>query len=311
METLPKSQYGPGDAIGVMGTRLGMLVGGAGAIYLADFISWEVVYALLAGVMTIGILTTLFISEPNPIINKETLEQEKKIAEYLHSHPRLNHRVSVMLSWLYAAVVCPFSDFMKQKGWLAALGIMFLYKFGDNLIGSMPNLMYLELGFTKSQIAEATKLFGMITSILGGLIGGVIITRIGFLRGLLYFGALHMVATIMYILTFYAGNDISVLYVSVALEHLTAGMRTAALFAYQMTLSNPIYAATQLAILTSLVNFGRTAFASVSGIAVGYLGWVNFYNLAIMASIPALMICMYLMRLHEERVFKRPAVQIS
>jgi MFS transporter, PAT family, beta-lactamase induction signal transducer AmpG len=311
METLPKSQYGPGDAIGVMGTRLGMLVGGAGAIYLADFISWEVIYVLLACSLSIGLVTTLYITEPNPIINKETLEQEKKIAEYLRSRPHLHPKASQLLSWLYAAVVCPFSNFMKQKGWLAALGIMFFYKFGDNLIGSMPNLMYIELGFSKPEIAEATKLFGMITSIIGGLFGGVLITRLGFLRGLLYFGALHMLATVMYIATFYAGHDLQTLYFAVALEHFTAGMRTAALFAFQLTLSNPIYAATQLAILTSLVNFGRTTFASVSGAAVEYFGWVHFYNLAILASIPALLICIYLMKLNEEPLFKRPALQIS
>ena len=187
---------------------------------------------------------------------------------------------------------------------------MFLYKFGDNFIGSMPNMMYLELGYSKEEISQATKLFGMIASITGGLVAGVMITRIGFVKSLLYFGFLHMLATFMYIVTYYSGYDLKTLYFAVALENFTGGMRMAALFAYQLTLSNPVYAATQLALLTSLVNLGRTAFSSVSGLAVVYFGWVNFFNLAILASVPALVICMYLMRLNNEPVFKRSALQM-
>jgi PAT family beta-lactamase induction signal transducer AmpG len=312
METLPKSEYGPGDAIGVTGAKMGFLLGSSGALYLSDYaIPWGVVYIIMAGCVLVGLFTTLYIKEPIPVLNEESLEQEKKISQYLHSNPRLHKCVATTLSWLYAAVVCPFAEFMTKQGWLGALGIMFLYKFGDNIIASMPNMMYLELGFSKTEIANATKTFGMITSILGGLVGGVMITRIGFIRSLLYFGLIHMLATYMYIVTYYAGHDSAILYFSVALEHFTAGMRTAALFAYQLTLSSPVYAATQLALLTSLVNFGRTIFSSFSGMAVIYLGWVHFYNLAILASIPALLICIYLMRLNEEPLLKRPALQIS
>lgn len=311
METLQKTQYGPGDAIGVMGARVGMLVGGAGALYLSSYMPWESVYAVMSLFVVVGIIVTLRIDEPNPIINKETIEQEKKISDYLHAHPKLNKPVATTLSWLHAAVICPFAEFMTRQGWLAALGIMFFYKLGDNIIGTMPNVMYLEIGFSKEQIADATKLFGMLTSILGGLIAGIMITRLGFLKSMLYFGLLHMLATFMYIVTYNAGNDLSILYFAVALEHFTAGMRTAALFAYQLTLSNPVYAATQLALLTSLVNSGRTVFSSLSGWAVLELGWVNFYLVATTASALPLLICLYLMYINQESIFKKPALQIS
>lgn len=310
METLRKSQYGPGDAIGVMGARMGMLVGGAGALYLSTYISWEAVYLIMALCVVVGIATTLYITEPTPLINKETLQQEQKISEYLHTHPHIPTNIVRVASWLYAAIVCPFSEFMSRKGWLAALGIMFFYKFGDNLMGTMPNMMYLELGYTKAEIADATKLFGMCTSIIGGLFGGVLVTRIGFLKSLLLFGFIHMAATVMYIVTYKYGHNLPVLYLSVALEHFTAGMRTAALFAYQLTLSNPIYAATQLALLTSIVNSGRTLFSSFAGVLVVHLGWVQFYNVAILASIPTLVICLYLMKINNEYAFKKSVVQI-
>lgn len=310
METLEKNQYGPGEAVGIMGARMGMLVGGAGAIYLSVMFDWETVYLIMAACVLVGTITTLSISEPKPIINKETLEQEKKISDYLHSHPLLNKKIAIALSWMHAAIICPFLDFIKQPGWIGAIAIMFFYKFGANIIGSMPNMMYLELGFSKEEIAEATKLFGMITSICGGLIGGALIARIGFLRSLIYFGILHMVATSMYILTYYAGHDLQVLYVSVAIEHFTQGLRTAALFAYQLTLSNPVYAATQIALLTSIVNAGRTIFSSFSGYLVISLGWVHFYNLAIIASVPAILICAYMMRMENKLNSRKLALQI-
>lgn len=311
MESLQRSEYGPGDAIGVFGARIGMLLSGAGAIYLSTVLSWGTVYAIMALCVAIGFITTLCISEPQPVLDKEIKEQEKRISEYLHSHPRLNKKTAMILSWAYAAVICPFSNYMSQQGWLAALGIMFLYKFGDNFIGTMPNMMYLELGFSKAEIAQATKLFGMVASMLGGLIGGVLIIRIGFIRSLFYFGLFHMFATLMYILTYYSGNDLTILYISIALEHITAGMRTTALFAYQLTLCNPVYAATQLALLTSLVHFGRTVFASMSGLVVETIGWVSFYNVAILGSVPALLICIYLMRLNTEPAFRRSVAQSS
>lgn len=305
MESLERKQYGPGDAIGVLGARIGMIVSGAGALYLSAIIPWGAVYAVMAACVGIGLITTLLIEEPQPIINKESKNQELKIDEYLKSHPRLNKKSATILSWIYAAVICPFTDFMKQKGWLAALLIMFIYKFSDNIIGSMPNLMYLELGYSKLEIANATKVFGIIASMLGGLIGGIIVVRHGFLRSLLFCDGVHILASFMYMATYYYGYDLTFLYIAIALEHVTAGMRTTALFSYQLVLSNPMYAATQLALLTSIVDLGRTTFAPLSGYIVEQFGWIQLYQIAILGSIPSLMLCFYLMRISGESLFKR------
>ncbi len=239
METLPKSNYGPGEGIGIVGARMGMLLGYYAAPKLSIYMSWELAYLSMGLMVLVGVITTLRVQEPKPVISQETLRIEKHASDYLHSHPRISPRIATGLSWLYASVVCPFADFMKRRGWLAALGIMVFYKFGDNIIGTMSNRMYLELGYTLSETADATKLFGMIASLTGGLVGGVLITRIGFLRSLLYFGIIHMFATCMYIVNFYAGHDIPILYLSVAIEHFTAGMRTGALFSYQRLLVIP------------------------------------------------------------------------
>jgi PAT family beta-lactamase induction signal transducer AmpG len=312
MESLTQKEFGPGDAIGVFGARIAMLISGAGAIYMSTFIPWGIVYVIMAVCVSVGLITTLCMAEPQPVISKESQLQEKKIAEYLHTHPRLKPKTAAALSWGYAAIVCPFTDFMKQRGWLAALGVMLIYKFGDDFLGTMPNIMYMELGFSKAEIAQATKLFGIAASMLGGLIGGLVVVKMGFFRSLFYCGIFHLLATFMYIVTYYKGHDMTMLYIAIGLEHITGGMRTTALFSYQLVLCNPVYAATQLALLTSLVNLGRTLFASTSGLAVEQFGWVNFYNIAIIGSLPSLLLVIYMMKLSGESLFnRRPVYQVT
>ena len=302
MECLPQQQYGPGEAISILGYRLGMVVSGAGALYLATLFDWGMVYIFMAAGVSIGLITVLCIKEPKPVLNKRSKEQEQKIVTYLRQHPTFNGRIGNTLAWFYAAVIAPFADFTRRQGWLACLMVLVFYKLGDNLIGTMNNIFYLDLGFSKVEIAHASKLFGMWATILGGLVGGVIIARIGFLRSLLFFGVLHAIANLMYVVMAYAGHDMQMLYVSIALEHVTGGMRTGALLAYQLTLCNVSYAATQLALMTSCVSLGRTVFASTSGWLVEQLGWVDFFLFASAASVPSLMIVLYLMRLTGEKI---------
>jgi len=301
MESLPQEQYGPGEAVGVFGYRMGMLVSGAGALYIATSWNWAIAYLTMALLVGVGLLTTLSIKEPNVVISPEARLREEQARYYLTNHPRLKGAMGEGLSWLYAAVICPFSNFMQQKGWIASLLLMFFYKLGDNLIGPMANVFYLELGFSKIEIANASKFFGIGASIFGGLVGGIIVTRLSFLRSLLLLGFLHAVANFMYIMMFHAGYSIEMLYFTIAIEHITSGMRTTALFAYQLTLCNVSYAATQLALVASLVNLSRTCFSSLSGWLVVELGWVNFFSLTAIASFPGLLLVLYLMRINRPR----------
>jgi PAT family beta-lactamase induction signal transducer AmpG len=304
MESLPQRQYGPGEAVGVFGYRMGMLVSGAGALYIASCWNWTFAYLAMALLVGVGLLTTLSVEEPKSVMNAEVRLQEEQARNYLIKHPRLKGTFGEGLAWLYAAVICPFSDFMRQKGWLASLLLMLSYKLGDNLIGPMANVFYLELGFSKIEIANASKLFGIWASIFGGLISGIIVTRLGFLRSLLLLGLLHAVANLMYVIMFYAGYNTKILYITIAIEHITSGMRTTALFAYQLTLCNVSYAATQLALVASLVNLSRTCFASLSGWLVEGLGWVSFFSLTAIASLPGLLLVLYLMHLNNQQPLK-------
>ncbi|MCP4923684.1 MAG: AmpG family muropeptide MFS transporter [bacterium] len=302
-ERLGRSQFGAGEAMTVFGYRMGMLVAGAGALYLSTFLSWSEIYLFMAILGAIGITTTLSITEPNVPVGEEIRLREKRIKEYLQSHPKLGARSALFFSWVHAAIISPFVDFMKNPGWYVVIGIMLFYKLGDNLIGSMSNLFYVDLGFTPAEIASASKVFGMWATILGGFLGGMFINRLGMMKSLFIFGLFHGISNLMYIILAKSGGGIALLYTSIALENVTGGMRTTALFAFQFTLCNVSYAATQLALMTSCVHFGRTMFSSLSGWLVDTLGWVDFFYLATSATIPSLMLVVWLSRIMGERFF--------
>ncbi len=290
VERLGKQQYGAGEAMGVFGYRMGMLMSGAGSLYFAEFLSWGAVYQIMAGFIFVGVITTFIIKEPKPIKNVEAELKENQAHAYLKGHPRLGMGLSRMISWIYGAVICPFSNFMSQGGWLVALLIMLLYKLGDNIIGNMTNIFLVDVGYTKSEIVSVSKIFGMATSIIGGFIGGYLITRIGIIKSLFITAALHGISILMFAVIANIGYDLDLLYITIALEHITSGMRTTTLLTFQMMLVTPMYAATQLALLTSAVHFGRVFFSSFSGFLVEQLGWSTFFITATLSTIVSLIL---------------------
>ena len=304
VERLGRQQYGAGEATGIFGYRMGMLMSGAGALYFADFFTWSEVYQIMALFVGVGVITTLIIKEPDPVENKEAQLKELQAKEYLHSHPKLSKKMAQVLSWLYGAVLCPFSNFMRQKGWWISLLIMLFYKLGDNLVGNMTNIFLVEVGYSKSEIASVSKIFGMAASIFGGFVGGYLIARIGIVKALIITAAIHGISMLMFVIIANVGYDLDLLYLTIALEHITSGMRTTALFAFQMTLVTPTYAATQLALLTSTVHFGRVATSSFSGILVENLGWASFFSLASAATIVSLLLVVLFARINKEELKK-------
>lgn len=297
VERLQKNQYGSGEATAILGYRMGILMAGAGAFYLSSMMSWNEIYLVMAGVQSLGLLTTLFCKEPDPIENHEARLHEEKARAYLHAHPRLHGSVARILSWFYGALVCPFRDYMTRPDWVWGLAVLFLFKLGDNLIGSMSNIYYADLGYTTIEIANASKVFGMWALLIGGVIGGALMSRLGMLTCMFWFAALHGLTTLGYIALAYGDtHPLWMLYTFVAFDSVTGGMRITAFFAYQLTLVSPVYAATQLAFLTSVHHLGRTIFSSSSGFLVEAMGWTPFFAITSLASIPALLIVAHLNR---------------
>jgi PAT family beta-lactamase induction signal transducer AmpG len=290
VEILEERQYGAGAATIVLGYRIGMLVSGAGALYLATYVSWFATYGLMAGFMIVGMVTVLLNPEPRVRKSRESIEQERRIAEYLESRPELRGKKAQAFAWMYGAVVSPFSDFIGRRGWMVILLFILLYKFGDALAGVMTMPFYVELGFTKAEIASISKIFGMAAIIIGAVIGGVIVDRFGILKSLFVCGILQMFSNLMFAVLAMVGHDLRVLTLAIAVENLSGGMGTAAFVAYLSSLCNVAYTATQYALLTSFMAFGRTVLTSSGGWLADQMNWVSFFVLTTIAALPGLLL---------------------
>ncbi|MEI6985042.1 MAG: MFS transporter [Rhodospirillaceae bacterium] len=294
VEVLERSQFGAGAATYVLGYRLGMLISGAGALYLASVLPWSEVYAVMAAMVVVGMATVLMSPEPGGEAAAALLEHEKAAAAAMVKRTGLAGRRATVAAWLYGAVVAPFRDFMVHPAWLGILLFIVLFKLGEVFAAALVNPFYLGLGFTKIEIASVTKIFGLVATIAGGLIGGGMVGRLGILRGLLVTGALQMVSNLAYVALAAAGHDIGMLMLSVAVENVCGGMATAAFVAYLSSLCSIAYTATQYALLTSLAGFARDVLASSSGWFAERLGWSAYYLLSTGLCLPGLMLLLWL-----------------
>lgn len=296
VEILEERQFGAGAATIVLGYRIGMLVSGAGALYMATYVGWFATYVAMAAFMAVGIVTVLVNPEPMVRKSRQSLEQERRIEAYLQARPHLKGKKAKALAWIYGAVISPFAEFMARRGWLVVLLFILLYKFGDALAGVMGNPFYVELGFTKIQIANISKVFGLAATIIGGVIGGVIVDRIGILKSLLVCGILQMLSNLMFAVLAMVGNDPFVLSLTIAVENLSGGMGTAAFVAYLSSLCNIAYTATQYALLTSFMAFGRTLLSSSGGWLADNMDWISFFIVTTGAAIPGLLLLLWIAR---------------
>ena len=177
---------------------------------------------------------------------------------------------------------------------MLVLLFILLYKFGDALAGVMGNPFYVELGFTKIQIANISKAFGLAATIFGGILGGVLVSRIGIIKSLIVCGILQMVSNLMFAVLAVTGNDLAMLAVTIAVENLSGGMGTAAFVAYLSSLCNIAYTATQYALLSSFMAFGRTLLSSSGGWLADHMDWVSFFVLTTGAALPGLLLLLWI-----------------
>lgn len=307
VEILPPDLQGPGAGAVQTGYRLAMLAAGAGALYAASAYGWFAAYGLMAALLAAGMLVFLFGPEPAVTVSAATIERERRAAEFLERRPDLGGAPAAVAAWLYGAVVCPFADFMARKGWLAVLVFVIGYKLGEAMAGAMANTLYVELGFSLDEIATVSKVFGFGATVAGGLIGGALVARLGVMRALLVFGVLQSVGNLFYVVQALAGHNVYALALCVAMENLTAGMAGSALVAYISGLCNVAYTATQYALLSSLTAVGRTMFASASGKLADMVGWVDFFLLTTVATVPSLLLLLWMMRRLPQAVVRQPA----
>ncbi|MBF0282842.1 MAG: AmpG family muropeptide MFS transporter [Magnetococcales bacterium] len=287
VEILPPRLQGAGAGVIVLGYRVGMLTSGAGALYVAHGAGWFAAYALMAALMGVGLLATLLFAEPPPPAGEGLASSAPSAAAPSAaggwSWRRLRH-------WLRGAVVDPFADFLRRPGWFTILAFILLYKFGDALAGVMINPFYVEMGFSEMDIANASKSFGMAATIAGGLLGGVVVSRLGVMPSLLVCGVLQLLSNGMFTLLALAGHSLPLLFLAVGVENLTGGLGTAAFVAYLSSLCHVAYTATQYALLSSFMAAGRTLLASSGGWLALQVSWPLFFLLTAAAALPGLLL---------------------
>ena len=295
VEVLEEHQQAAGAAVLVLGYRFGLMAAGAGALFIAEAYGWRTAYEAMAVLVLVGMATILLCREPKePPPNA----REKLIAEWLARRPHLSGRSAVMLAWLYGAVVAPFLQFMERRAWVLILAFIASYKLGEVLAGQMSSTFYISLGFTKSEIATVSKLFGLWATIAGGLVGGLLVGKVGVLRGLMIGGILQMVSNLGYVLLAWTGHDVSILAVTVVIDNVCGGIATAAFVAYLSGLCNVAYTATQYALLSSFYKLGGDLFGASSGWLAERMDWISFFLLSMAGALPALCLLVWLMGLH-------------
>jgi PAT family beta-lactamase induction signal transducer AmpG len=281
---LPEEQ-GAGAAATQWGYRFGMLASGAGALYAASLGGWHVAYAIMAALMLVGMVTVWFTPEPGGIAPPEKLPGDAACAR--------------AEEWLRRAVVAPFLDMFARLGAAQVLAIIvfiLLYKFGDALAGSMSNPLYVELGFTKVEVATVAKIYGVVATLAGVALGGMLVLRWGVFTALLVCGGMQALSNLMYVAQLWAGHDVLMLSVTIGAENLTGGMASAAFVAYLSGLCSRDFTATQYALLSSLATVGLNVLAASGGYLAQTLGWAPFFLLSTLFCLPGLLVLVWLMR---------------
>jgi MFS transporter, PAT family, beta-lactamase induction signal transducer AmpG len=296
IETLAEEEQGIGAAAVTYGYRAGMLVAGAGALILADSFTWTHAYLAMAALVLVGTVTILLSPEPpGPDDRKYNIPGEG---------PGVRRRRSLG-QWMGDFVVAPFLEFATRPGWLVILLFIVTFKLGDAFLSIMTNPFYIDLGFTKTEIAEVTKLFGLIALAVGLFIGGLLIKWAGLLNALLISGVLQAASNFVFAYQAVAGNDVGVLTFTIAVENVTGGMGTAAFVAYLSSLTNTAFTATQYALLSAFMAFGRTLLSSPSGYLVDFVGWFDFFVLSVGVAVPGLILLLILMRVYPTHAGRR------
>ncbi len=269
-EILPDQELGLGNAIHIQAYRISSLVPGSLSLILADLLPWSSVFWITGAFMAVGMIMSLLVSEP---------ESE------LPPH-----------SGLRQAVIAPFAEYFQRRGaagLLLVLGFMFLYKIGDNMATALATPFYLDMGFTKTEIGLVAKHAALWPAIFGGLLGGVIMVRLGINRSLWVFGVVQLVSILGFALLAGSGPLLWLLAVVIGFEYLGVGMGTAAFTAFIARETSKTYAATQFALFTALAALPRTFANASTGIIVEQTGWVDFFLLCALLALPGMLLLLW------------------
>lgn len=263
-DVLREKELGAGAATAVTGYRIALLVSGALAFILSDHMPWRIVYSLMAGLMIVNALFTLWAPEPaEAVIPPRTIKE---------------------------AVWGPLTSYFRRPGAVEMLLFIMVYKLSDNIAGALTTPFLLSLQFSLTDVGMANKFLGLVSTILGALAGGSIISRIGINRSLWIFAFLQAVSILSFTALALVGKCYPVMIGAIAIENICGGMGTAAFTGFMMSLCDKRFSATQYALLTSLMALGRIVFQAPTGFLVNALGWPAFYAVSLLGAVPGILL---------------------
>lgn len=279
IEAIEEEYQGAMSASYILGYRIALLIAGAGAFYVASFTAWSNVYLVMAVLMGVGFGAVMLAKEP--LFSRQGLIRETDSA--------LNTQKFTFLN----AVVNPFKEFFVRNGSFALLIILLIgvYRLSDIVMGIMANPFYLDMGYSKIEIANITKLFGFFMTIFGAFVGGLLVIKWGVGRCLLI-GAVAVATTNLFFaqLALLANPDLNWLAVTVSLDNLSGGFATTAFIAYLSGLTNKVYTATQYALFSSLMTLPGKFMSGFSGFVVDSYGYFSFFLSAAALGLPAILL---------------------
>ncbi len=263
-EDLSDQELGLGSSLYINGYRVGMLLASGGGLILADHLPFSMVYLIMAACLLPGVITTLLAPEPDvPAGTPKTLKE---------------------------AVMDPLTEYFSRSGALWILAFILMYKIGDTMASAMTTPFYLDIGFSKTEIGAVVKLFGFWATIAGGLMGGVIMIRLGIHRSLWVFGVLQAVSTACFAALARIGYSVPALSGVIAFENLSSGMGTAAYAAFMASITNKKFTATQYALLTSIMGLPRVLASAPTGFLAKIAGWEMFFVFCTLIALPGMLL---------------------
>lgn len=277
----PTSRQGMLAALYQLGYRLALICSGAGALYMAEFVSWKAAYLAMAALTLVGITANLLAPRDSATADASRSGGAFSFVE---------------------AVVEPFRDLVQRKGALLILILLLvaLYRLPDFVAGVMANPLYIDTGFSKADIAGVSKLYGVWIGILGAFVGGLAVTRIGLMPCLLIGGIIAAGSNLMFALLAAAGPKLSMLTLCISVDNFAGGFAGTALIAYMSGLTAPAMAATQYALLSSLYALPGKFIGGASGVMVEAFGYPTFFTLTASIGIPVALLCLLVWRLDRQ-----------
>lgn len=278
IERVSREELAVGTSLAGVGFRVGMLVGSAGTLYLASRYSWALVYGIVAFLSLLGPLTIFFLEEPKP----ENASNQKTVSSYF--------------SILKTAV----AEFTRHPEWALILLFILFYKASDAIPQAWSGPLLIELEFTTDEIASIVKTFGIIVMIIGGLLGGIIVSKLGTYRGILLCGTLQLLSPCMFMLLALAGRDLFFLTLTIAVQNFCCGMGNTAFVTYLSSLCSRKFTATQFSLIYSFSSFARIILSAGAGWIADYVEWTYFFFFVMLFGAPFLLIILKLQ--HKEKI---------